>query len=512
MPPEEGAEGAREWHREVVETAPVPVAVYDADGVIQYVNDAAVAFVNGGRRDAVVGRRAVEFVAPEERDRIAERVRRVIEERESVAPTEAAFVATDGERKHAVTAGAPVTYEGAVAGQAILNDVTERKARERRLQRERDRFETLFENLPTPVTHGVARDGEPIVRRVNRRFEEVFGYDREEVEGENLDELIVPPDRRSEADRINRRILSEGRVRAEVRRETADGLRDFLLHIVVRNPEAEEPEGYAIYVDITERKAVRRELERQNERLEEFASVVAHDLRNPLSVARAHLDLVREGSAEGDLDGVDRAHDRMERIIDDLLTLARQGETVTDPEPVALDGVARRAWDTVATPGAALRVDGGARLSADPDRLRELFENLFRNSVEHGSTGNRTESGDSVEHGSTDSREDDGAGAAGGSGDGDGDGDGEGGGAAAVTVAVGPLDGQGFYVEDDGPGIPPEKRDRVFESGYTTDEDGTGFGLTIVRRIAEAHGWAVRVTEASDGGARFEFAPERSDG
>ena len=60
----------------------------------------------------------------------------------------------------------------------------------------------------------------------------------------------------------------------------------------------------------------------------------------------------------------------------------------------------------------------------------------------------------------------------------------------------------GFAVADDGPGIPADDRDRVFESGYTTG-DGTGLGLAIVKTIAEAHGWTVSVTESDAGGARF---------
>jgi signal transduction histidine kinase len=72
-----------------------------------------------------------------------------------------------------------------------------------------------------------------------------------------------------------------------------------------------------------------------------------------------------------------------------------------------------------------------------------------------------------------------------------------------VTVTVGGLP-DGFYVADDGEGVPPADRDRVFERGYTTG-DGTGLGLSIVEQIVGAHGWSVRATESEDGGARFEI-------
>jgi signal transduction histidine kinase len=78
-------------------------------------------------------------------------------------------------------------------------------------------------------------------------------------------------------------------------------------------------------------------------------------------------------------------------------------------------------------------------------------------------------------------------------------------GSDSVAVTVGSLDGPGFYVADDGPGIPDHVREEVFDHGVTTAEEGTGFGLAIVDRIASAHGWEARATASESGGARFEF-------
>jgi signal transduction histidine kinase len=229
------------------------------------------------------------------------------------------------------------------------------------------------------------------------------------------------------------------------------------------------------FADVTERERYRRELERQNERLETFASMVSHDLRNPLSVAKGHLELAREDTGNEDLETAERALDRMNDLIEDVLQLARQGQPIDATERVDLKTTAERSWEMVDAAGAALIVEDTAEIEADPDRLRQLFENLFRNAVEHGSTGRRAEPGDSVERGDVD-----------------------------LTVKVGTLERGGFYVEDDGPGIPEEIREEVFGSGFSTGEDGTGFGLAIVEEIVEAHGWTVRATEGREGGARFE--------
>jgi signal transduction histidine kinase len=74
-----------------------------------------------------------------------------------------------------------------------------------------------------------------------------------------------------------------------------------------------------------------------------------------------------------------------------------------------------------------------------------------------------------------------------------------------VTVRVGALDGDGFYIADDGKSILADRYDVVFEYGHTTSDDGTGFGLAIVSELVEAHGWTISVTDSADGGTRFEL-------
>jgi signal transduction histidine kinase len=149
----------------------------------------------------------------------------------------------------------------------------------------------------------------------------------------------------------------------------------------------------------------------------------------------------------------------MDRLIGDLLTLARQGNAVGETETVGLGSVARAAWETVDTAAATLSVDDDGTFTADRDRVVELFENLFRNAITHGG--------------------------------------------ADVSVTVGTTP-DGFYVEDDGVGIPAAERDDVFEHGYTTHSEGTGFGLAIVREIVTAHDWSIAAVEPAGTGARFE--------
>jgi len=229
------------------------------------------------------------------------------------------------------------------------------------------------------------------------------------------------------------------------------------------------------------------QLEHQNERLDRFASIVSHDLRNPLTVGGGYVDTLEEQLAMVPDDSpvdpeiaaeIRRSHDRMEAIIEDALTLARQGKAITETENVSLGALARDAWGNVDTTAGRIRVESDLSFRGDEDRLLNVFENLFRNSIEHGSSEG-PDPADSV-----------------------GDADGN---RAPVTVAVGALSrDSGFYVEDDGPGFSPDHLDQVFDHGFTTAAEGTGLGLAIVADVVRAHGWEIDARNATDGGARIE--------
>ncbi|ERG97642.1 MAG: signal transduction histidine kinase [Haloquadratum sp. J07HQX50] len=214
--------------------------------------------------------------------------------------------------------------------------------------------------------------------------------------------------------------------------------------------------------------ALEHELQRNQlldrvDRLDQFASVVSHDLRNPLNVAQGRLSIASEETNNEHIEIAMDATERMEGIIADVLSMTRQGQNIEETERVHLSSTAEACWQSVETDDAELLIEVDMLFQADPSRLRQLLENLFRNAVEH-------------------SGED-------------------------VLIRVGALsEKEGFYVEDNGPGVSDSEQENVFEAGFSTDDDGIGLGLSIVDAVVSAHGWMIQLTEPVTGGARFEIS------
>jgi PAS domain S-box-containing protein len=460
---ERAAERRRQRLEQTLKTVPSCVVRLNRAGEFTFANDRAVE-VLGLERSAVTERR---YNDPEWdiRDPDGEPIpderlpfRRVLDSGEVLRNFRHTIEWPGGEQKVLLVNGAPVLDDDGEVQSVIfsLSDVTEQQRRKRELRETTARLEGLFENSPDMIN---VHDTDGTIVDVNRRLCEETGYGEAELVGRKVWEIDrdITPERA--------RTLWEGMSVGDQRRiEGAFRRRDgstFPVEVHIRRLGMDGEECFAVISrDISDRKQYERELERQNERLEEFASVVSHDLRNPLMVASSYLEMLRDGRDEDALDSIERALDRMDTLIDDLLTLARNGEVVAEFEPVDLAAAAGNCWATVDTGGATLAVDTGLTVSADRSRLRQLLENLFGNAVTHGGDG--------------------------------------------VTVTVGDLPG-GFYVADDGPGIPEGDREAVFTRGHSTTREGTGFGLAIVTSIAEAHGWEISLTESDQGGARFEI-------
>jgi PAS domain S-box-containing protein len=310
----------------------------------------------------------------------------------------------------------------------------------------------------------------------NTALEEETGYNADEIRGEPLTLVMSNDDAQTLLNAVGE-LRGNLTNTVEMALELADDTTKP-IECTLRLVDDDRAVAVGVMRDFTE-------VHEREQRLSKFARVVSHDLRNPLDVALGRAEMLPE-IADVDEETEQHLHEiynsltRMEHLIEDVLTLTRQERDTIETEPVNLAAVATEAWRTVETHDGTLTVTTDATVSAHRARLRRIFENLFRNAIEHSEKQIDDSSG----------RESD------------------------VTVEVGLLDGagdaSGFYVADNGPGIDQQDRERLFEGGFTTANDGTGLGLTIVREIVRGHDWTVSLGDQKAnphlGGARFEIS------
>ena len=468
----------------------VEVEYKSNEPIVQQVNP-AFEDIFGYDASEIVGNSLDDYVIPEEKTEEASQINQRVQAGGRLNSVEVTRRTADGNREFLLQ---NAVYEDGTGGFAIYTDITGRKQREeslnalqeatRDLMNAQDKqavaeqaVETARSVLDQPINGLWLQDSdEKVLQPAAMTVEstEVIGAPPTYSEGESLsweaftaNEIRIYDDVRTRPERIN----AETPIRSEIIIPLGE-------HGVM-NMGATEPATFSkddvslarIFgktvepaLDRADREQrlrnQRSHVQRQNDRLDKFTGVVSHDLQNPLHVADARIKLARKECESPHLAEAADALARMEALIEDLLTIAQEGAKVQETEPTTLKTVAEESWDCVETSDATLQSGTEHTIQADPNRLRQLLENLICNAVVHGGEG--------------------------------------------VTIRTGELE-DGFYISDDGPGIPAEERHKVFEAGYSTTVEGTGFGLNIIEEIVEAHGWEIRVTDSKDGGTRFEI-------
>ncbi|GAA0519161.1 PAS domain S-box-containing protein [Halorubrum aquaticum] len=454
-----------DWYRTLVEEVNDLATVVDTDGTITYVSP-AITRILGYDPGELVGHEGFEFVHPEDRERNADALEAVLSNPSESETVEVRFRHADGSWRWIEATMRNRVDDDIIDGVLLSSrDITERKEYEREARELAEEYEALLNSVEDAIfLMNVEEDGNSVrfeFERLSPSYERQTGITTEEVQGQTP-QAVFGEEQGSELAVNYHRCVKTGEpisYQEELRVSEVARFWQTKLAPVVSDGEITRLVG--VTRNVTERVERERQLRQQNERLGEFASVISHDLRSPLNVAQGRAALLAEQGESEHLDPLLQALDRMEAIVEDTLTLARQGDTISETESVSLTNLVGKCWATVDTDDATIEIVDEMTFQADPGRLRHVFENLFRNAVEHGGSD--------------------------------------------VIVRVGCHNELGIYVEDNGPGIPVEKRDEVFEPGHSSAQGGTGFGLTIVKRIVEAHGWELSVADGTDGGARFEF-------
>ena len=464
----------------VVASLDEPVCTLDTDGQITFVNERFLE-VYQVSESSVTGSSYAVFD-----DFVVEGFESLSEAIERVRQTETAVTAVELSVEHPPSAPVPRQVR-AVANVKTVNGAegvliavrygdrevgeTSRK-RVTAVERAHQQLRQIIDLVPDPL---FVKSLDDEILLSNEANAELHGMTPEEIEGRREVDIEPEVENIDNFDKYRQRereVIETGKPRTfEEELMNPDGERHVFkitrIPFQTRATEEDAVLGYAR--DVTDLKQyeqeleeTKRTLEQSNEKLDQFAGIVSHDLRNPLNAAQLYLDLLRRENRDDHIDELDRSLGRMESMIENLLALARAGASVDNPQQVSLAAVATESWETARTDDADLDVSvaESSTVLADRNRLRHVFENLFRNTVDHNKP--------------------------------------------PLTVRVGTVT-DGFYVEDNGVGIPEEEHDNIFEHGYTTSDDGTGFGLSIVEDIVDAHDWTVSVTESQAGGARFEI-------
>lgn len=355
----------------------------------------------------------------------------------------------------AVTAVDVETFDDAQVGEAIAAQLA--AANESAAARPPSRMETLllsmFEQLPV---HLYAKDDEArhvMVSRNELEPTDLIGQtDREFTE--------LPPDHREAALADERRIIDTGEPLLEIEEYT-----DYIdSHSLTSKVPWRDADGDVIGLvgltrDITERKVNEHAARRQHERLAKVALVAAHELRNELQVADGRLRLVEDDPSQVDV--IADSHERLSSIVDRVIELASEERADREAKAVWLSTLSREVWDTIDQDGGTLEIEPDARLVVDAESAGIFLQILFANALEHND--------------------------------------------GTVTVTVGATT-DGFFVADDGGGIEVDPPERIFDAGYTSEAENSGFGLYVARTVAEEQGWTLSIADSGAGGARFDVA------
>jgi PAS domain S-box-containing protein len=433
------------------------VGLLETDGTVQHVNDTALEYVEADRDD-IVGEPFWE--TPWWTDDTTGDLKRWIDRAANGEYVEY-------EVDHPRSAGDVFTVEGTFRpvtdddGSVVslivsARDITERKEREAELEKVRDQMEFALARTSAVIWEQDHDTGEMVsypdpcpvldgsIGTIEEFTQRVYGEDRAVVS-----EAVESVRETGESETVEFRTIPDIEaewVETQIQPVFNDGSVSRLI---------------GVSRDITDYKRRQQQLERQNERFDELASVVSHDLQTPIQTIEGRLELAVETGDTAHVENALDAVDRLNELREDLVAMLRAKEIVGEMEEIDVGKLAESAWKAVnSLGGSTLEIVENVRMEGDPDATQRLLQNLLSNSVEHA-------------EGST-------------------------------SIHVGEV-AEGFYVEDDGPGIEPEDRGKVFTPGFSTKSGGSGMGMASVRQIVEEHGWEIEIVEPETlDGVRFE--------
>lgn len=467
--------GTKEAENELLKSAELYKTIFEATGaanmivgpnrIIKQVNS-KLEEVSGYMRDDLIGRNWVEFAPESEMDNLLEFSRaRKTDSSKIPAFYETKFVNRKGDVRNAIVnlTSIPLSEDYIVS----LFDVTDMKLAEEELKKSEILYRNVFESTGMA---NVIYDLEASIILVNSRMEELSGYSREEIEGRKWTEFIPQPELNLMLEYNRKRMLQPESVpnQYETRFITKEGTtRNIIISV---NPLPDSTNILASVVDISERKKIVDTLTRQKKELSDFVHLMGHDIRNCLSSIEGYSDLLLENEQEKELvlEKINNQTEYLRKLLNRSIELADAGQTIEKSEKVNLNKLVETIGAITIPQNIKLNHDPLVAVRADKEKLSQIFKNLFENAVLHGKP-------------------------------------------SQIYVTSKLLDkGIALRVENDGLQIEAKTVEEAFESTFTTKEKESIHGLTIVKKLVDAHGWKIRLADKQEK-ACFEILIPKED-
>lgn len=469
----EAAIASEQQYQLLIDKLPVGVVIHKK-GKLLFANSQAYAIL-GIKDTKLTGKKVIDFVHPDFHEKVIERMN----EAQAGVPgplIEQKFLHADGRILDVEVTAYPFNFQDEQCVQVIFRDITEKKQIEARIKRNETLFTQLFQNLPMAV---VMLDENGKVFQVNRGFEKMFGYERSELKGKNLNDFIVPEELRNEGIDLNNLITSNKVVSIEtIRRHRSGDLVSVILCGVPVMLDNQTLGIYGVYVDITDRKRVEEELKIRNTELDNFVYKVSHDLRAPLSSILGLVNLARlPGNTDNPLDYIDIIGDKVQALdhfISDVLSHSKNLKMEVSISKVDLSQIIEQTFTDLSYLEGAKQMKRNIKIEgidffSDHWRISEIFRNLISNAIKYRQLYiNAPE--------------------------------------INIKIHVDHLRADVSF-SDNGIGIDEVNLSRIFEMFYraTEQSDGSGIGLYIVKNAIDKLGGQINVVSKVGHGTRFNI-------
>jgi PAS domain S-box-containing protein len=443
-----------EMFRTIFEESPICIELFDSDGILVGANKAALELFGVDAQENFIGFDL--FGDPNTPEFVKESLRRgetaMAEYRFDFSKVKVndLYRTNKSGIMHIDCVCSPIRYgkEEDLQGFIIhVQDVTSRALAEQALVESRESYKELYNNALVGLFRVRISDG--MILECNDQFAESFGFEKKGtmIDGSSfIRDMLVQP---IEWEELKKRLREEQRLVTELTVSTIDGERRWMRFSLSIWPDKGYIEG--VIADITEQKMALEMLKKQKEELSDFAHTMSHDLKNIFHNMLGFIELMEEEQSFSHLTRMRTLVNETGEMVDHSVALADAGLIIEETENVHLAPLVKEVADSIIPETVRYSQEELPEVSADQRKVAQIFRNLFDNAIQHGQPS---------------------------------------------KIEVKSIRTDGAYrikVVNDGKTIPEIQRSKIFLRGFTTSKNGQGYGLAIVKRLVEAHGWTIKL-------------------